>query len=47
MSEYQINFIDRRLMHVEEIIKNWEPTIKLLIENPDIMEELKKGKKDD
>ena len=47
MSEYQINFIDRRLMHVEEIIKNWEPTIKLLMENPDIMKELKKGKKDD
>lgn len=47
MPEYQINFIDRRLMHVEEIIKNWEPTIKLLIENPDIMEELKRRKKDD
>ena len=47
MSEYQINFIDRRLMHVEEIIKNWEPIIKLLIENPDIMEELKRRKKDD
>lgn len=47
MSEYQINFIDRRLMQVEEILKNWEPTIKLLMENPDIMKELKKGKKDD
>lgn len=47
MSEYQINFIDRRLMQVEEILKNWEPTIKLLMENPDIMEELKKRKKDD
>lgn len=47
MSEYQINFIDRRLMHVEEILRNWEPTIKLLMENPDIMKELKKGKKDD
>ena len=47
MSEYQINFIDRRLMHVEEILRNWEPTIKYLMENPDIMKELKKGKKDD
>ena len=47
MTEYQINFIDRRLMYVEEMIKNWEPTIKYLMENPDIMKELKKGKKDD
>ena len=47
MSEYQINFIDRRLMYVEDIIKNWEPIIKLLIENPDSMEELKRRKKDD
>jgi len=47
MSEYQINFIDRRLMQVEEILKNWEPTIKLLMENPDIIKESKKGKKDD
>ena len=47
MTEYKINFIDRRIMHVEEIIKNWEPTIKLLMENPDIMEELKRRKKDD
>jgi|TARA_Y100000389_G_C17413634_1_gene492392 hypothetical protein len=47
MAEYQINFIDRRLMYIEEMIKNWEPTIKLLMENPDIMKELKKRKKDD
>lgn len=34
-------------MQVEEILKNWEPTIKLLMENPDIIKESKKGKKDD
>lgn len=40
MSEYQIQYMDRRLQYVEGKLKDWEKVIDILMANPSFMDAL-------